>query len=79
VLPAVEARALLRKAFPLFYLFVMGMPVTVSPDVNGGEQPVAGTVRFANAETIVIDRHTEEVSNVCVHFPRAGYRVDVVN
>lgn len=53
----------------------VGMPVTVSPDVDGGEQPVAGTVRFADAETIIIDRETEEVGKVAVHFPRYGYRV----
>ncbi len=56
----------------------VGMPVTVMPDVNGGEQPVAGTVRFANAESIAIERSSDEVGTVCVHFPRSGYRVDVV-
>lgn len=56
----------------------VGMPVTIRPDVNGGEQPVAGNVRFADAETIVIERETDEVGTVCVHFPRSGYRVDVV-
>ena len=53
------------------------MPVTVMPDVNGGEQPVAGKVRFANAETIVIERTTDELGTVCVHFPRSGYRIEV--
>ena len=52
------------------------MAVTVSPDVDGGEQPVEGTVRSANAETIVIDRASQEVGEVSVHFPRAGYRVE---
>jgi glutathione S-transferase len=56
----------------------VGASVTVSPDVNGGEQPVEGQVRFANAESIVIDRASAETGNICVHFPRAGYRV-VVN
>jgi glutathione S-transferase len=56
----------------------VGLAVSVSPDVNGGEQPVAGLVRFANAETIVIERKTDEVGTVCVHFPRSGYRVDVI-
>ena len=56
----------------------VGMFVSVSPDVNGGEQPVTGTVRFADADTIVLARHTDEVGNVCVHFPRAGYRVEVL-
>jgi len=54
----------------------VGDKVTVSPDVNGGEQPVEGIVRMANAETIAIDRSSEEVGTVCVHFPRAGYRVE---
>jgi len=56
----------------------VGLPVTVTPDVNGGEQPVVGKIRFANAETVVIERTAEDVGTVCVHFPRSGYRVDVV-
>ena len=55
----------------------VGMPVTVQPDVDGGEQPVEGKVRMANAETIAVDRHSEETGTVCVHFPRAGYRVEI--
>lgn len=54
----------------------VGQTVTVSPDVDGGEQPVQGTIRMANAETIAIDRSSPEVGTVCVHFPRAGYRVE---
>lgn len=54
-----------------------GDAVTVHPDVNGGEQPVEGIVRFADAETISIDRTADDVGTVCVHFPRAGYRVTV--
>ena len=53
----------------------VGASVTVSPDVDGGEQPVEGTVRYADANTIAIERTTDEVGTVCVHFPRAGYRV----
>lgn len=58
--------------------FSVGQAVSVSPDVNGGEQPVAGTIRFANAETVTIERTAEGVGTVCVHFPRSGYRIDVV-
>ena len=57
-------------------LFV-GQEVRIQPDVNGGEQPVLGKLRFANAETIVIERISEQAGPVCVHFPRAGYRVDL--
>lgn len=54
-----------------------GMAVVISPDVDGGEQPVAGTVRYADAETIVVERSEAGIGNLCVHFPRAGYRVTV--
>lgn len=54
---------------------VQGMAVVISPDVDGGEQPVAGNVRSADAETIVVERHEAGIGNLCVHFPRAGYRV----
>ncbi len=54
----------------------VGQSVTVSPDVNGGEQPVGGKIRFANAETVVIERTADDIGTVCVHFPRAGYRID---
>jgi glutathione S-transferase len=56
----------------------VGQSVTVQPDVNGGEQPVAGALRYADAETVVIERSAEDVGTVCVHFPRAGYRIDVL-
>ena len=57
--------------------FEVGQSVTITPDVNGGEQPVGGRIRFANAETVVIERTAEDVGTVCVHFPRSGYRVEV--
>jgi glutathione S-transferase len=56
----------------------VGQPVTVKPDLDGGEQPVAGHIRFADAETVVIERSADDVGTVCVHFPRSGYRVDAV-
>jgi glutathione S-transferase len=56
----------------------VGQSVAVSPDVNGGEQPVAGKIRYADAETVVIERSAEDVGTVCVHFPRSGYRIDVM-
>ena len=54
----------------------VGAPVTVHTDVDGGEQPVAGALRFANAETIVVERNAGDIGTLCVHFPRAGYRVE---
>jgi len=55
----------------------VGQTVTIRPNDNGGEQPVAGKIRFANAETVVIERTAEDVGTVCVHFPRSGYRIDL--
>jgi glutathione S-transferase len=56
----------------------VGQSVTLQPDVNGGEQPVTGTLRYADAETVVIDRSAADVGNVCVHFPRSGYRINLL-
>ena len=57
---------------------IVGQSVTVIPDVNGGEQPVVGTLRYADAETVTIERTADDVGTVCVHFPRSGYRIDIV-
>lgn len=54
----------------------VGQPVFISPDVNGGEQAVAGTVRMADALTIAIERESESSGQVVVHFPRSGYRIE---
>jgi len=54
-----------------------GMQVTVSPDLNGGEQPVEGEIVSATVDTISILRHETDVGAIGVHFPRAGYRVDI--
>jgi glutathione S-transferase len=58
--------------------FKVGDQISVSPDVDGGEQPVTGALRFADADTVSIDRVSEEAGNLAVHFPRAGYKVSVV-
>jgi len=56
----------------------VGDIVAIHPDVDGGEQAVTGTVRLASADTIAIDRDSEESGSVCVHFPRQGYRVETL-
>jgi len=56
--------------------FVVGETVVVSPDVNGGEQPVEGALTMANAETITVHRKDPDVGAIQVHFPRAGYRIE---
>jgi len=55
----------------------VGDAVSVGPDVQSGEQFVEGKVRRADAETIVVERTTDEIGTVCVHFPRTGYRIEV--
>lgn len=52
-----------------------GMRVVVSPDLNGGEQPVKGTLVYANTECLAIRREDTGIGSVNVHFPRIGYRV----
>lgn len=52
-----------------------GQPVAVLPLGDGGDPAVLGTVRFADRDSIAVLRQDERVGAVCVHFPRAGYRV----
>ena len=52
-----------------------GTNVTVAPLGGGGDPSVAGTVRFADRDTIAILRDDPQVGRVCVHFPRVGFRV----
>lgn len=54
-----------------------GMDVVVSPDLDGGEQPVAGKLVAATSDRVVVGRSDAEVGNINVHFPRVGYRVTV--
>ncbi len=54
-----------------------GMAVTVSPDLDGGEQPVQGVIVSAAADVITLRRSDPETGTIHVHFPRAGYRVDI--
>jgi glutathione S-transferase len=58
---------------------VPGMRVTVSPDLDGGEQPVEGEIVVANADTVTLLWTEPDVGNIGVHFPRAGYRVDILD
>ena len=52
-----------------------GLPVSVVPDGDSGDPPVAGTVHVADRERIAILRDDPHVGEVCIHFPRIGYRV----
>ena len=54
---------------------VPGMTVSVVPDVDGGDPPVTGPIRAVSRETISILHENSRVGEVCIHFPRAGYRV----
>ena len=51
-----------------------GTRVTVSAD-DYGRDPVAGTILFGNAHEIAIARSDDQVGDVVVHFPRAGFMV----
>ena len=56
----------------------IGAKVVVSPDVDGGEQPVQGTLLGATAARVVIRRVEPDLGNINVHFPRIGYRIDAL-
>lgn len=52
-----------------------GMQVSINPDVDGGEMPVTGKVHAVSCQQISILRSSEQTGEVCVHFPRVGYRI----
>jgi glutathione S-transferase len=52
-----------------------GMRVIVIPDSDGGDPEVTGLVRAVSRDTIAILHESEQAGSVCIHFPRAGYRV----
>lgn len=52
-----------------------GMAVTVTPLGEGGDPSVEGIVRCADRERVAILREDARVGEVCIHFPRVGYRV----
>ncbi len=55
-----------------------GMQIKVGPDVESGEQFVTGIIRYADIHRIAITRTCEQTgTDVCVHFPRTGYRIEV--
>ena len=51
----------------------VGDKITIEP-VTGGPQ-VAGTLHSLSANHLAILREDEQVRQICVHFPRVGYRV----
>lgn len=53
----------------------VGEAVSISPDTEGGEQPVAGQLRMIDTTRVALDRESEDAGSVCVHFPRIGYRI----
>jgi glutathione S-transferase len=54
-----------------------GTRVTVSAD-DYGRDAIEGTIMFANAHEIAIARSNDDVGDVVVHFPRAGFVVMTV-
>ena len=53
-----------------------GEMVEVRPEGMDGVAAVAGTLRFLDPQTVVLDREDDQVGQVSVHFPRVGYRIE---
>ncbi len=54
-----------------------GMNASVIPLTNSGEKAVEGTIHSVSSHSIALKRTHEATGEVCVHFPRVGYRVTV--
>lgn len=71
--------ATLEKTDPLDAQgLVPGMTVYIQPDLDGGEVSVTGQVHVVSSDTIAVLRDSDQTGQVCVHFPRVGYRVTIV-
>ncbi len=57
-----------------FHQFQHGDAVTVAPD-DYGIDPVVGSLQSLDRYRVSIERQTESLGRVHVHFPRTGYRV----
>lgn len=53
----------------------IGQEVSVTPDSDGGDPDVSGTVHYVDTDTIALLRHDDLVGTVCVYFPRNGYLI----
>lgn len=52
-----------------------GLRIGVIPDLDSGEPAVHGTLRSIGRDHVAILRSDARVGEVCVHFPRLGYRI----
>lgn len=55
-----------------------GQEVTIKPDGDGGDPAVTGRLHVLEKDSVAILRSDERIGRVCVHFPRAGYRVSAL-
>lgn len=56
-----------------------GMQVSIIPDSDGGDPAVEGAIAAVNDSDIAILRENQQVGQVVIHFPRVGYRIEVLN
>jgi multidrug resistance efflux pump len=53
----------------------VGQSVSVVADLDSGEAPVTGRIRYIDRDRIALLREDPRVGSVCVQFPRVGYRI----
>ncbi|MBT3788511.1 MAG: glutathione S-transferase family protein [Alphaproteobacteria bacterium] len=55
-----------------------GQIIGVTPDEDGGDPIVTGSLHILTKDKVAILREEERVGQVCVHFPRVGYKISQV-
>jgi len=55
-----------------------GMKISVQPDSEGGDPAVEGSVRLVSRDTIAILHDDPKIGSVCIHFPRVGYKMSLI-
>lgn len=55
-----------------------GMQVSVIADVDSGETHTVGMISSVSKDGVSIMRYSVQLGDLCIHFPRAGYRIDIL-
>ncbi len=55
-----------------------GMKISVIADVDGGETHTVGIISSVGKDVVSIMRYSDQLGDLCVHFPKVGYRIDII-
>ena len=55
-----------------------GMSISIIADVDGGETHTVGMISSVSKDVVSIMRYSDQLGDLCIHFPRVGYRIEII-